>query len=228
MGTVYRDGKKLDERSAAMFDELQRLVGLDLRVVQGSYSDGVGTSAGTHDGGGAIDFDDTGMDKATIDKIVYQGRRVGWALYWRPTLPGKWGSHFHGIALGCPDASSAAKAQMAEYLIGGDGLKGTYPDPHAALNAPKQTWEQYLASKRQRFPLPSGHSFGTPRTTAVHDGTEGPVTANNVKKIQRRLSIAQTGRFGPVTRLRVMAWQKWKKLPVSGRVGSTTWKAMGL
>ena len=81
---------------------------------------------------------------------------------------------------------------------------------------------------RDTFPLPDGHSFGTPRSRSVHDGTEGPVTADNVRKIQRRLSIRQTGRFGLATKAKVAAWQAWKRLPVSGRVGARTWKAMGL
>jgi peptidoglycan hydrolase-like protein with peptidoglycan-binding domain len=228
MTIVYRDGKKLDDRTAKMFDEAQRLLGMDLRIIQGSYSTSVGASAGTHNGGGALDLSDSGMTANTRDKVVVVLRRVGFAAYWRPDRAGVWDSHFHGIALGCADASPSAKAQMAEYLIGGDGLSGTYPDPHKHLNAPKQTWEQYLVSKRPPFPLPAGHSFGTPKTAAVHDGTEGPVTADNVRKIQRRLSISQTGRFGAYTKARVIAWQTWKRLPVSGRVGATTWKAMGL
>jgi hypothetical protein len=223
---VYRDGKKLTEQSAAMFDEWQRLVGLNFDIMQGSYNDDVSTSAGTHDGGGALDCDDTGMSQDTINKVVYQGRRVGFAVYWRPPIPNKWGSHFHAIELGCPDASPAAKAQMAEYLLGGDGLKGTYPDPHAALNAPKQTWEQYLASKRQRFPLPAGHVFGYRKSDRVHNGTEGPITADNVRKIQRRVRAKETGVFDYQTALRVKAWKVWKGLGTNSDVGAVTWAAM--
>ena len=228
MTIVYRDGHKLDERSGKMFDELQRLLGMDLRVVQGSYSGGVGASAGTHNGGGALDIDDTGMSEATRNKVVFEARRVGFAAWWRPTRPGVWGSHFHAVAIGCPDLADVAERQVLEYYEGGDGLVGGNPDPHRSLNAPKQTWERYLATKRPPFPLPTGHSFGTPKSSAVHDGTANVRDAENVKRIQHRLGVGRTGRFGAYTKARVIAWQVWKRIPASGRVGATTWKAMGL
>jgi hypothetical protein len=78
------------------------------------------------------------------------------------------------------------------------------------------------------FPLADGHSFGTPRSTSVHDGTEGPVTADNVRRIQRRLGIKQTGRYGLATKAKVAAWQVWKRIPATGRVGAVTWKRLGL
>ena len=108
-------------------------------------------------------------------------------------------------------------------------MKGDNPDPHRALNAPKQTWERYKATLYvDSFPLPPGHSFGTPKSSYVHDGTEGPVTADNVRKIQRRLRVSQTGKFGAYTRLRVIAWQIWKRIKPTGRVGAATWRAMRL
>jgi hypothetical protein len=76
------------------------------------------------------------------------------------------------------------------------------------------------------FPLEDGHSFGRYSSASVWNGTEGPVTAERVKRIQRRVSVGQTGRYGPVTELAVKAWQKWKGLPVTGRVGQTTWDVM--
>lgn len=227
MARVTWRNHAFDSRTVLMLVEAERLTGFTLRIMQGSYSDG-GQSAGTHTGGGAFDCDDYGMTQAQREKLIVALRRVGFAAWWRPTIPGKWGSHFHGIAIGCPDLAPSAQRQVQEYYAGGDGLTGTNPDPHGYLNAPKQTWEQYLASKRPAFPLPAGHSFGTPKSTAVHDGTANPTDADNVKKIQRRLSIKQTGRFGLATKAKVIAWQTWRRLPVSGRVGATTWKAMGL
>lgn len=220
-------GHIFDARTVKMLIEVERLTGITLDIMQGSYSDG-GQSAGTHTGGGAFDCDDAGMTAATRDKLIIAMRRVGFAAWWRPTIPGKWGSHFHGIAIGCPDLADSARRQVQEYLVGGDGLVGSNPDPHRGLNAPKQTWEQYVASRRPPFPLPAGHSFGTPATGVVHDGTANVKDADNVRKIQRRLSIKQTGRFGLATKTKVAAWQAWKRLPVSGRVGAETWKRLGL
>ena len=227
MARVTWRGHAFDARTVKMLVEVERLTGITLDIMQGSYSSG-GQSAGTHTGGGAFDCDDTGMTAATRDKLIVAMRRVGFAAWWRPAIAGKWGSHFHGIAIGCPDLSDAARRQVQEYLVGGDGLVGSNPDPHKSLNAPKQTWEQYLATKRPPFPLPTGHSFGTPKSAAVHDGTANTTDAENVKRIQRRLSVKQTGKFGLYTKSRVIAWQTWKRLPVSGRVGATTWKALGL
>lgn len=81
---------------------------------------------------------------------------------------------------------------------------------------------------RDTFPLPDDHTYGTPRSQTVHDGSEGPVTADNVRLIQRRLRVAQTGRYGRYTALRVRAFQVWKRLGVTGEVGPQTWRAMRL
>jgi len=230
MTRVSFRGKVFDSRTRDQLMELERLLGAPLSIMQGSYSGRVGASAGTHDGGGAFDADDTGMGKADRDRFIIAARKVGFAAWWRPTIAGKWGSHFHGISIGCADLAPSAARQVTEYYNGGDGLTGSNPDPHRALNAPKQTWEKYLASRYvDTFPLPPGHSFGTPRSSYVHDGTEGPVTADNVRKIKRRLRISTaSGVYGPYTRLRVIAWQIWKKIKPTGRVGAETWREMRL
>lgn len=82
--------------------------------------------------------------------------------------------------------------------------------------------------RRGSFPLPAGHSFGTPESSTVHDGTSSPDDEYNVKRIQARLGISRTGRFGTYTRVRVANWQLWKGLAPTGRVGSVTWHRMGL
>jgi len=81
---------------------------------------------------------------------------------------------------------------------------------------------------RDSFPLPAGHAFGTPESSTVHDGTSNPDDELNVKRIQKRLRIATTGRFGTVTRVKVANWQLWKRMRPTGRVGATTWKKLGL
>jgi peptidoglycan hydrolase-like protein with peptidoglycan-binding domain len=110
---------------------------------------------------------------------------------------------------------------------GRNGLADNGPDPHAWMHMPVTTWERYKASL-STFPLPDGHSFGTPKSTSVHDGTANPTDAKNVQRIQQRLRVKATGKFGPVTRSRVAAWQVWKRIPATGRVGAVTWKRLGL
>ncbi len=115
-------------------------------VVQGSYNaGGVSASAGTHDGGGAMDISvkrGCGLQKTAMVAAL---RHVGFAAWYRPTLPGTWEEHIHAIAISDTDLSSGAAAQVADYWFGRDGLAG-----HGADTGPqvrKTTWEQYLRTR---------------------------------------------------------------------------------
>ena len=88
----------------------------------------------------------------------------------------------------------------------------------------RTVWFQSKSS----FPLPAGHSFGMKESSTVHDGTSSPDDELNVKRIQKRLSIKTTGRFGVATMVKVANWQLWKGLAPTGRVGAATWKRLGL
>lgn len=104
-----------------------------LRVVQGSYTDQVVGSFGTHAGGGAVDisirdpkhpevrlFDD-------VEAMVHALRLAGFAAWYRAqdevfpeSVP-----HIHAIAIGDPELSSAAHEQLtgtAGYFRGFNGL----------------------------------------------------------------------------------------------------------
>lgn len=221
-------GVTLDERTRDMLIEAERLAGVRFRPTQGSYSSSVDASAGTHSGGGAVDLSDASHGQPARDRVVKALRRVGFAA-WHRTSPPFAGSHYHAIAIGCPDLAAAAARQVSEWKSGGDGLKGNAPDPQAYLGVKPTTWEQYLKSKnRLPFPLPQGHAYGTPESSTVHDGTSSPDDELNVKRIQRRLKVGVTGRYGPATRAKVAAWQVWKGIGPSGRVGSSTWYRLGL
>lgn len=98
----------------------------DITMVQGGYNaGGVAASAGTHDGGGAFD-----LTPFNIKNRIKVFRLLGVAIWDRPTISGLWAHHLHGIVAGDGTASAAAKAQVSEYLAGGDGLRGTAPDPN--------------------------------------------------------------------------------------------------
>jgi hypothetical protein len=116
-----------------------------LDVVQGSYNaGGVSASAGTHDGGGAMDISvkrGCGLHKAATVAAL---RRVGFAAWYRPTIPGTWEEHIHAIAISDSDLSSGAAAQVADYWFGRDGLAGHGPD--TGPQVPKTTWEQFRRS----------------------------------------------------------------------------------
>ena len=113
-----------------------------ITVVQGSYNaGGVGASAGTHDGGGALDVSvnrGCGLHhRATVRAL----REVGFAAWYRPTIPGVWTHHIHAIAVSDPDLASGAQDQVVDYYHGRDGLAGHGPDNGPKVR--KVTWEQY-------------------------------------------------------------------------------------
>jgi len=119
----------------------KRLTGCKWIVTQGSYNaGGVPQSAGTHDGGGAMDLAVTG-GCGTRPNAVRALRSVGFAAWFRPKLEGEWEAHIHAIAVNDTDLSAGAAAQVSDYYRGLDGLAGHAPDPGPQV--PKVTWEQY-------------------------------------------------------------------------------------
>jgi peptidoglycan hydrolase-like protein with peptidoglycan-binding domain len=110
-------------------------------MYQGSYHSGTAASAGTHDGGGAIDFKTTADGKSAkqIRTMVEALRRAGFAA-WHRAAPAWSPDHIHAIAIGDRDLSSGARSQVREYFAGGDGLSGSAPDPHTAIGRPLPAW----------------------------------------------------------------------------------------
>lgn len=146
MPTVTWRGKKFDARTRDMLVEVDRLVGphVPVRPSQGSYSNSVSASAGTHSGGGAVDLSAKDLTSFQKDLLVFALRRVGFAAWRRTPNEGKWNEHIHAIAIGGPDLASGAAKQVVAYKAGLSGLKSGKPDRHAALGAPVTTWEKYL------------------------------------------------------------------------------------
>lgn len=89
-------------------------------VVQGSYHKGLSASAGTHDGGGAMDLHMVDLSHDERLALVHALREAGFAAWVRfpPVFP--W--HIHAIAIGDPDLSPSAEHQVHEYFAGEDGL----------------------------------------------------------------------------------------------------------
>lgn len=139
-------GSVLNRRTNRMkMAAARRLGGCRWRVTQGSYNaGGVGASAGTHDGGGALDID-VGGGCGARPRAVRALRKVGFAAWFRPTIPGLWNRHIHAIAVNDTDLSSGAAAQVSEYYRGYDGLAGDGRDNGPRVR--KVTWEQYRRSR---------------------------------------------------------------------------------
>lgn len=121
--TTY-DGNVVDELTKAALEETAARLGYDLTIVQGSYNaGGVAASAGTHDGGGAVD-----LAPWHWEEKVRELRRTGFAAWHRPAIPGLWGEHIHAILIGDRLMSAGAKAQVVDYLAGRNGLANHGPD----------------------------------------------------------------------------------------------------
>lgn len=143
---VWWRGVKLDSRTAAMMAEVARLTPNmpTITPTQGSYNTSVDASAGTHAGGGAIDISVRNLSNSEEIELIRLLRTVGFAAYIRPYIARLWPKHIHAIAIGCPDLSRAAANQVDDYKAGRNGLANNGPDPHADLDVPFTTWEQYL------------------------------------------------------------------------------------
>lgn len=141
---VSMDGKTVNERTAAMIRAAEDKANVDVTLTQGSYNAGGDpSSAGTHDGGGAVDISVSGMSH--IRHVVKALRQVGFAAWHRTPSQGDWGPHIHAVAISDTDMSPAAQAQIGDYYKGLNGLANHNEDngPHVK----KVTWEQY---KRNR------------------------------------------------------------------------------
>jgi hypothetical protein len=110
-----------------------------LTILQGSYNaGGVGASAGTHDGGGAVD-----LTPVNAAEKVHALRKVGFAAWHRQAIPGIWNEHIHAVLVGNLKLSDAAAAQVADYRNHRDGLAGHapdntwHPDPIPVFHMPK-------------------------------------------------------------------------------------------
>lgn len=140
-------GKRLNKRTVAMLMELERRVKFTLVFSQGSYNKGgVAASAGTHDGGGAVDVDVSHLTTSQRRLVVLNARQIGFAAWLRNPNQGKWPWHIHMIAIGDDDLSRGAVFQVSEYRRGHNGLanRGRDDGPSGYRTV---TWDTYLRAK---------------------------------------------------------------------------------
>ncbi|AKU15624.1 peptidoglycan-binding protein [Luteipulveratus mongoliensis] len=136
-------GFPFNTRTVAMLNKAKQLSGAALVVEQGSYSPGEDpTSAGTHDGGGAVDIDAEALTSGQRTALVTALRQVGFAAWLRLPSEGDWPMHIHGIAVNDTDLSPSAQKQVGQYYLGLNGLANNGPDNGPKVT--KVTWEDYL------------------------------------------------------------------------------------
>lgn len=138
---VTYKGKTFNKRTVAMLKVAEDFYGKDYIVAQGSYNaGGVSQSAGTHDGGGAIDISASGMSSAERIAMVTALRKAGFAAWLRTPSQGDWGYHIHAIAIGDKEASAGAQSQVKDYFNGKNGLSGGAADTHPKIGRPIPEW----------------------------------------------------------------------------------------
>lgn len=134
---VEIDGMTLNQRTLAMLAHAQQLYGGELEITgyaitQGSYSDSVSASFGTHAGGGAVDLSVLRRDTYIvlwddIEPLLHALRAAGFAAWLREygELHTDSPIHIHAIAIGDRELSPAAQEQLtgeAGYFRGFSGL----------------------------------------------------------------------------------------------------------
>lgn len=128
-------GYTFDKRTVDMIKYAEKLAGFTFKITQGSYNTGgVSASAGTHDGGGAVDFSLRLVTPAKRGKILRALKDTGFAAWHRPARVGIWNAHIHAIAIGCGDLAPVAERQVKAYDAHRDGLAGNAPDPTYRAN----------------------------------------------------------------------------------------------
>ena len=143
-------GVKLNQRTidmilrAEVYMEQLGMASFQFSLSQGSYSSSVAASAGTHDGGGAIDIRTSivNNDKKKVDTMIVALRKAGFAAWSRGRVADSFqnNKHIHAVAIGDKEASSGAKNQIASFKRGRNGLKGDGVDPDAYLGRATPTW----------------------------------------------------------------------------------------
>lgn len=134
---VEVNGSVLNQRTLAMLAHAQELYGGELQltseaITQGSYTDTVSASFGTHAGGGAVDLSVMRRDTYTvlwddIGPLLQALRLAGFAAWLREygELYTDSPIHIHAIAIGDRELSPAAQEQLsgpAGYFRGYSGL----------------------------------------------------------------------------------------------------------
>ena len=198
---VWR-GKQLSQRTVAMVQAAEKLAKLQFTIMQGSYNKGgVTASAGTHDGGGAIDVAAAQLTAAQRKAVVLALRQVGFAAWLRTPSQGKWPYHVHAIAVGDKDLSRGAAHQVAEYRRCKNGLanRGKDDGPPGYYG---MTWEIYL---KYHPATPGAKPPPVPNTTISLGAME-----------YARKNDAMSGVWG-ADRAQVLAWAAHPKIAAISR-----------
>jgi hypothetical protein len=197
-------GVTIDYFTLAWVQEVEHDLGRPIdQVYQGSYRRGVSQSAGTHDGGGALDLWDRDPHR-----IIRFGRNLGGAGWIRTPAQGDWVEHEHWIIGGDKKMSSEAHDQWVDYLRGGDGLSPYGQNDDYEPRPDKIHPFNYAQSQQGKW------QHGEVYVKKLHRGVQN---SDSVRRLQRRLldhpkvpakDVKITGDYGPGTVSAVMYYQR--------------------
>ena len=137
-------GKQVNARTRDMLAAADARLGWSLTLDQGSYTTEDPTSAGTHDGGGAVDLAVGGLSTTQRWETVQALRTVGFAAWLRTPSQGSWPYHIHAVAVLDPDLSTPAANQIHDYYVGRNGLANhAADDTPSAYRAAFTWWEEF-------------------------------------------------------------------------------------
>ncbi|MGZ0151868.1 hypothetical protein ACXJJ3_32750 [Kribbella sp. WER1] len=217
------EGFRMDARTRDMLIELRRITTAPVVLTQGGFNKGgVAASAGTHDGGGALDIRARNLTDTQIREVVLRARQVGFAAWHRTPAQGKWVEHIHMIAVGCPSLSAGAKKQVTAYKNDRNGLANNGKDDGPRLYA-GNTWESYKASIAKQ----GGNSAQAPRGATVHRfyiqyGAYGGYfhTGQKTALDECRLFVRWCGRLGVASERDMRVWETF--------IRQNDWRSAGL
>lgn len=144
-------GVQINRRTKALIDRAEWIMqnelgypGFSFSFSQGSYNTGVSASAGTHDGGGALDIRDSGLGTKKVDAMVKALRMAGFAAWSRGRGHDSFDPHIHAIAIGDKEVAWLAGQQQKAYANGRNGLSNNARDPDAKLGRPMPAWAKKI------------------------------------------------------------------------------------
>jgi len=192
----YADGSNviINRRTQAMIWMVNRRLPFDLTLVQGSYHTTTTASAGTHDGGGVVDFRTWDLSETQRGQALAVARQEGFYAWYRTAAQG-FDPHMHWVAKADAELSPSAKQQAIDAEAGYNGLASHLKD-NLNLDVPTFNYEEYLVAL-----LEDRVSVLEARVTATTDARAqyayGSVTGSGA--VATRLATLE-GRVGPDTK----------------------------